>query len=109
MNLASYLPDLADVPESLYDEAISDSFRSWVRSRGIAPFLPKKKQSSEQKPVIMSSSQHPPVLENRLSPYMRISSPSRITGEHSIQHQLKRWSMKNSLPCATPLARKMSG
>lgn len=38
MNLASYLPDLADVPESLYDEAISDSFRSWVRSRGITLF-----------------------------------------------------------------------
>ncbi|MEJ4112378.1 DEAD/DEAH box helicase [Corynebacterium kroppenstedtii] len=38
MNLASFLPDLDDVPEPLLNEAISDSFRTWVRSRGITLF-----------------------------------------------------------------------
>ncbi|AKK08971.1 superfamily II RNA helicase [Corynebacterium testudinoris] len=36
MNLAQMLPDLTDVPESLLDESIFDSFISWVRGRGIS-------------------------------------------------------------------------
>ena len=35
VNLAQMLPDLTDVPESLLDESIFDSFLSWVRGRGI--------------------------------------------------------------------------
>lgn len=35
MNLADLLPDLRDVPESLLDDAIYDSFITWTRSRGI--------------------------------------------------------------------------
>ncbi|MDU0477869.1 DUF3516 domain-containing protein [Staphylococcus chromogenes] len=35
MNLSAMLPDLSEVPESLFDEAIFDSFLSWTRQRGI--------------------------------------------------------------------------
>ncbi|AIG64021.1 DEAD/DEAH box helicase [Corynebacterium atypicum] len=35
MNLAQLLPDLDEVPESLVDESIFDSFVSWARTRGI--------------------------------------------------------------------------
>ena len=34
-SLASLLPDLDDVPESLIDEAIWDSFTAWTRSKNI--------------------------------------------------------------------------
>lgn len=36
MNLTQMLPDLDDVPKSLLDEAIFDSFLSWTRSKGLA-------------------------------------------------------------------------
>ena len=35
MNLSQLLPDLTEVPESLVDEAIWDTFISWTTSRGI--------------------------------------------------------------------------
>ncbi|AHI22978.1 DEAD/DEAH box helicase [Corynebacterium vitaeruminis] len=35
MNLTQMLPDLKEVPESLVDESIFDSFISWTRDRGI--------------------------------------------------------------------------
>ena len=35
MNLSQLLPDLTEVPESLVDEAIWDTFTSWTTSRGI--------------------------------------------------------------------------
>lgn len=35
MNLTSMLPDLAEVPESLVDESIFESFLHWTRDRGI--------------------------------------------------------------------------
>ena len=34
-SLTSLLPDLDDVPESLIDEAIWDSFTAWTRSKNI--------------------------------------------------------------------------
>lgn len=36
VNLSEMLPDLSDVPESLMDESIFDSFLSWTRERGIS-------------------------------------------------------------------------
>ncbi|WP_197088318.1 DEAD/DEAH box helicase [Corynebacterium occultum] len=36
MNLTQMLPDLSEVPESLLDESIFDSFLSWTRERGIS-------------------------------------------------------------------------
>ncbi|MDY3127917.1 MAG: DUF3516 domain-containing protein [Corynebacterium sp.] len=36
MNLSQLLPDLDEVPESLVDEAIWDTFVSWTRQRGIS-------------------------------------------------------------------------
>lgn len=35
MTLVDLLPDLEDVPESLHDDAIFDSFVSWTRERGV--------------------------------------------------------------------------
>lgn len=35
MNLSQLLPDLTEVPESLVDEAIWDTFTSWITGRGI--------------------------------------------------------------------------
>lgn len=35
MNLAAYLSDLEDVPASVFDEVVFDSFLSWTSSRGI--------------------------------------------------------------------------
>ena len=35
MNLSQLLPDLSEVPESLVDEAIWDTFTSWTTGRGI--------------------------------------------------------------------------
>ena len=35
MNLSQQLPDLTEVPESLIDEAIWDTFNSWTASKGI--------------------------------------------------------------------------
>ncbi|WP_245974853.1 DEAD/DEAH box helicase [Corynebacterium alimapuense] len=36
MNLAQMLPDLTDVPESLLDESIYDSFLAWTKTRDIS-------------------------------------------------------------------------
>ncbi|HCG2962010.1 TPA: DUF3516 domain-containing protein [Corynebacterium striatum] len=36
MNLSQMLPDLAEVPESLVDEAIWDTFLTWTKQRGIS-------------------------------------------------------------------------
>ena len=36
VNLTQMLPDLSEVPESLLDESIFDSFLSWTRERGIS-------------------------------------------------------------------------
>lgn len=38
MNLSQLLPDLDEVPESLVDDAILDSFLDWARSQGIEPY-----------------------------------------------------------------------
>lgn len=35
VNLSQLLPDLTEVPESLVDEAIWDTFTSWTTGRGI--------------------------------------------------------------------------
>lgn len=35
MSLSEMLPDLAEVPESLFDDAIMDSFIAWTRDQGI--------------------------------------------------------------------------
>lgn len=35
VNLSQMLPDLSEVPESLFDESIFDSFSAWTRERGI--------------------------------------------------------------------------
>ncbi|ALA67284.1 DEAD/DEAH box helicase [Corynebacterium lactis RW2-5] len=35
MSLSAMLPDLAEVPESLFDDAILDSFTAWTRDKGI--------------------------------------------------------------------------
>ncbi|WP_179129691.1 DEAD/DEAH box helicase [Corynebacterium pacaense] len=35
MNLSRMLPDLTDVPQSLFDESIFDSFLAWTREHGI--------------------------------------------------------------------------
>ena len=45
MNLSQLLPDLSDVPESLLDEAIWDSFVSWTAHRGIALY-PAQEEAS---------------------------------------------------------------
>ncbi|MBC3185404.1 DUF3516 domain-containing protein [Corynebacterium sp. zg-331] len=36
MNLSHMLPDLSEVPESLFDESIFDSFTAWTREHGIS-------------------------------------------------------------------------
>ena len=36
--LADQLPDLAEVPESLLDDAVLESFLAWARDRGITPY-----------------------------------------------------------------------
>jgi superfamily II RNA helicase len=36
--LADQLPDLAEVPESLLDDAVLESFLAWARERGITPY-----------------------------------------------------------------------
>ncbi len=45
VNLSEMLPDLSDVPESLYEEAIWDSFIAWTRNRGIALY-PAQEEAS---------------------------------------------------------------
>ncbi|WP_394281828.1 DEAD/DEAH box helicase [Corynebacterium sp.] len=45
MNLSEMLPDLSNVPESLYEEAIWDSFIAWTRERGIALY-PAQEEAS---------------------------------------------------------------
>lgn len=43
--LADYLPDLADVPESLFEDAVWDSFIRWTTSRGITLY-PAQEEAS---------------------------------------------------------------
>ena len=45
MNLADLLPDLSDVPESLLDDAVYDSFLTWTRDRGITLY-PAQEEAS---------------------------------------------------------------
>ncbi|WIM66768.1 DUF3516 domain-containing protein [Corynebacterium breve] len=45
MNLAQLLPDLSEVPDSLYEDAIWDSFMSWTNSRGITLY-PAQEEAS---------------------------------------------------------------
>lgn len=45
MNLSQMLPDLAEVPESLVDEAIWDTFLSWTNQRGISLY-PAQEEAS---------------------------------------------------------------
>lgn len=45
VNLADLLPDLSDVPESLLDDAIFDSFQGWTASRGISLY-PAQEEAS---------------------------------------------------------------
>lgn len=45
MTLSQMLPDLAEVPDSLIDEAIWDSFTSWTRDRGISLY-PAQEEAS---------------------------------------------------------------
>ena len=45
MTLSQMLPDLAEVPESLIDEAIWDSFTSWTTERGISLY-PAQEEAS---------------------------------------------------------------
>ena len=45
MNLTQLLPDLADVPESLLDESIFDSFTRWASDRGISLY-PAQEEAS---------------------------------------------------------------
>ncbi len=45
VNLADLLPDLADVPESLLDDAVYDSFLTWTRDRGITLY-PAQEEAS---------------------------------------------------------------
>ena len=45
MTLADRLTDLTDVPESLLDDAIIDSFQEWVSSRGISLY-PAQEEAS---------------------------------------------------------------
>ncbi|PCC82236.1 DEAD/DEAH box helicase [Corynebacterium accolens] len=45
MNLSQLLPDLAEVPDSLVDEAIWDTFTSWTTQRGISLY-PAQEEAS---------------------------------------------------------------
>ncbi|MDO4910803.1 MAG: DUF3516 domain-containing protein [Corynebacterium sp.] len=45
MTLTQLLPDLKDVPESLFDESIYDSFQRWVEDRGITLY-PAQEEAS---------------------------------------------------------------
>lgn len=45
MNLSQMLPDLAEVPESLVDEAIWDTFLTWTKQRGISLY-PAQEEAS---------------------------------------------------------------
>lgn len=45
MNLSQMLPDLAEVPESMVDEAIWDTFLSWTSGRGISLY-PAQEEAS---------------------------------------------------------------
>ncbi|MFW9158378.1 DEAD/DEAH box helicase [Corynebacterium striatum] len=45
MNLSQMLPDLAEVPESLVDEAIWDTFLTWTNQRGISLY-PAQEEAS---------------------------------------------------------------
>ena len=45
MNLSQMLPDLAEVPESMVDEAIWDTFQSWASGRGISLY-PAQEEAS---------------------------------------------------------------
>ena len=45
VTLADMLPDLADVPESLFDEVVWDVFNSWTRERGITLY-PAQEEAS---------------------------------------------------------------
>ncbi|AMO90176.1 DEAD/DEAH box helicase family protein [Corynebacterium simulans] len=45
MNLSQLLPDLAEVPDSLVDEAIWDTFTSWTTQRGISLY-PTQEEAS---------------------------------------------------------------
>lgn len=45
MNLTQMLPDLAEVPESLIDESIFDSFIAWTKNRGITLY-PAQEEAS---------------------------------------------------------------
>ena len=45
VNLADLLPDLSDVPESLLDDAVYDSFLTWTRDRGITLY-PAQEEAS---------------------------------------------------------------
>ena len=45
VNLSQMLPDLAEVPESMVDEAIWDTFQSWASGRGISLY-PAQEEAS---------------------------------------------------------------
>lgn len=45
MNLSQLLPDLAEVPDSLVDEAVWDTFTSWTTQRGISLY-PAQEEAS---------------------------------------------------------------
>lgn len=45
MTLADYLTDLEDVPESLFEDAVWDSFTRWTQSRGISLY-PAQEEAS---------------------------------------------------------------
>ena len=45
MTLAAALPDLADVPESLFEDAVWESFQQWTASRGISLY-PAQEEAS---------------------------------------------------------------
>ena len=45
MTLADYLTDLEDVPESLFEDAVWDSFTRWTQSRGISLY-PTQEEAS---------------------------------------------------------------
>ena len=45
MTLANYLTDLEDVPESLFEDAVWDSFTRWTQSRGISLY-PAQEEAS---------------------------------------------------------------
>ena len=105
MNLSQMLPDLAEVPESLVDEAIWDTFLSWTNQRGISLY-PAQEEASlgilAGDNVILAT----PTGSGKSMVANAAHFIARVGSAAFILLPSRRWSPKSSSLCARSLARR---